>query len=69
MHADIGQPDSLVRYIRFPQLVAGRGGADYAGVVGQLTAEFEYQVLSDCRLCVFEVSDLSVDSAQEVSNE
>ena len=45
MHADAAQPDTPVRYIRFPQLLAGRGGADHAGVVGQLTDPFDYKVL------------------------
>ena len=44
MHAASDHPESPVRYVRFPQLLAGRGGTDFHAVLGSLTDPLDFKV-------------------------
>ena len=44
MHAANRHPKKPVRYIRFPQLLAGRGGTDMHKVLGDLTDPLNFEV-------------------------
>ena len=44
MHAAGDAPKSPVRYVRFPQLLAGRGGTDLHAVLGGLTEPLDFTV-------------------------